>query len=178
VRKGIVQRINREAQLAKEGRDGLIQLKVNHLVDEETIDALYRASQAGAKIDLLIRTNCALRPGVEGLSENIRVRSIVDRFLEHSRIYKFGNDGDPEYWLGSADLMHRNLDRRIEALVHVIDRQSCAYLSRILNLAMSEDTACWELAPDGAWHQRSSDNGTALADYQQELMNLHVRLSE
>jgi polyphosphate kinase len=178
VRKGIVQRINREAQLAREGKEGLIQLKVNHLVDEETIDALYRASQAGARIELMVRTNCALRPGVEGLSENIRVRSIVDRFLEHSRIYKFGNDGDPEFWIGSADLMHRNLDRRIEALIHVTERQSCAYLNRVLDLAMAEDTACWELLPDGAWHQRRSDNGTVLADYQQELMNLHVRPSE
>ncbi|HVX47189.1 MAG TPA: RNA degradosome polyphosphate kinase [Mycobacteriales bacterium] len=178
VRKGIVRRINREAHLAREGKEGLIQLKVNHLVDEETIDALYRASQAGARIDLLIRTNCALRPGVEGLSENIRVRSIVDRFLEHSRIYRFGNDGDPEYWIGSADLMHRNLDRRIEALVHVVDRQSCSYLNRILDLAMSEDTACWELQPDGAWIQKRSDSSAAVFDYQQELMNLHVRPGE
>ena len=127
VRTGLIQRIRREEDAAKAGKEAWIKIKVNSLVDEKTIDALYRASQAGVKIDIVERGICALKPGVPGMSDNIRVRSILGRFLEHSRIYAFCNsDGPqigegpisgPEVWIGSADLMHRNLDRRVEALV-------------------------------------------------------------
>jgi polyphosphate kinase len=179
VRKGIVERIDREAELARNGRSGRIHIKVNHLVDEETIDALYRASRAGVAIDLLVRTNCSIRAGVPGLSENIRVRSIVSRFLEHSRIYMFGNDGNPEYWIGSADLMHRNLDRRVEALVQVTDSTARDLLADLLELAMSDRTACWELQAEGEWRQRTTGPDEApLEDYQLELMRMYTGRGE
>ncbi len=179
VRKGIVERIDREAELARAGRPARIQIKVNHIVDEETIDALYRASLAGVSIDLLVRTNCSIRAGVPGLSENIRVRSIVSRFLEHSRIYNFGNDGNPEFWIGSADLMHRNLDRRVEALIQVTDSTARAQLADLLELATSDNVACWELQPDGSWQQRkTAQDGSELIDYQVELMRMYTGRGE
>jgi polyphosphate kinase len=153
VRAGIVERIEQEIKHALEGRRGLVQIKVNSLVDEEVIDALYEASRAGVRVDLVIRSICTLRPGVPGLSDNIRVRSIVGRFLEHSRVFRFGNDGDPEVWIGSADLMHRNLDRRVEALVRVTDPTAAAELDSVLELAMSPDSAVFELQPDGTWRK-------------------------
>jgi polyphosphate kinase len=153
VRGGIVERIEREAKLASEGRPALIQIKVNSLVDEEVVDALYKASRAGVRIDLIIRGICTLRPGVPGLSETIRVRSILGRFLEHSRVFRFGNDDDPEVWIGSADLMHRNLDRRVEALVRVTDATAQAELASVLDMSMSEDIIAFELSPDGRWRQ-------------------------
>src|SRR5690348_10335962 len=121
LRSGLIERIDAEADLARQGRTGHVAIKVNSIVDEAVIDALYRASQAGVRVEVWVRGACALRPGVEGLSENIEVRSILGRFLEHSRIFVFGNDGDPQAWIGSADMMHRNLDRRVEALVRVND---------------------------------------------------------
>jgi polyphosphate kinase len=124
---------------------------VNSLVDEEVIDALYRASRAGVRIGLTVRGICTLRPGVPGMSDNIRVRSILGRFLEHSRVFRFGNDGDPEVWIGSADLMHRNLDRRVEALVRVTDPTAAAELESVLTLSMSPHTQAFELSPDGSW---------------------------
>ena len=151
VRSGIISRIEAQADLARAGQPSLIQLKVNALVDEEVIDALYRASQAGVPIDLLVRSMCTLRPGVPGMSETIQVRSIVGRFLEHSRVYRFGDGPDTEFWIGSADIMHRNLDRRVEALVRVTDPTATADMSRLLNRAMSPGTAAFELHPDGSW---------------------------
>jgi len=160
VRAGIIERIERETKLAADGQPGLVQIKVNSLVDEEIIDALYRASRAGVRIELTVRGICTLRPGVPGLSDNIRVRSIVGRFLEHSRIFRFGNgsagssaepDGGPELWIGSADLMHRNLDRRVEALVRVTDPTAAAELETVLALSMSPQTRAFELGPDGNW---------------------------
>jgi polyphosphate kinase len=103
------------------------------------------------RVELLVRTFCTIRAGVPGLSENIRVRSILGRFLEHSRIYYFGGDGRPEYWVGSADLMHRNLDRRVEVLCPVTDRHSCAHLAGFLDTAFDDETAAWDLQPDGEW---------------------------
>jgi polyphosphate kinase len=153
VRAGIVERIEQEIKHALEGRPGLVQIKVNSLVDEEVVDALYEASRAGVRVDLVIRSICTLRPGVPGLSDNIRVRSIVGRFLEHSRVFRFGNDGDPEVWIGSADLMHRNLDRRVEALVRVTDPTAADELDSVLELAMSPDAAAFELQPDGTWQK-------------------------
>jgi len=153
VRSGIIERIEGQNVLAKNGEPALIQIKCNALVDEETIDALYRAAQAGVRVECLVRSMCALRPGVPGLSENIRVRSILGRFLEHSRIYRFGTDAATEIWIGSADLMHRNLDRRVEALVRVTDADAQASLDRLLTRAMSDQTVAFELRRDGSWTQ-------------------------
>ncbi len=127
---------------------------MNSLVDEESIDALYRAAQDGVKADLIIRGMCALRPGVPGLSDNIRVRSIVGRFLEHSRVFRFGAGDDAEYWIGSADLMHRNLDRRVEALVRVTLPSAQRALRDVLELSMGDETEGWDLDGEGIWHRR------------------------
>jgi polyphosphate kinase len=154
VRSGLVERIEDQGRVARAGGTALVQFKVNSLVDEQTIDALYRASQDGVRIDLVIRGMCALRPGVAGLSDNIRVRSIVGRFLEHSRIFRFGAGDDAEYWIGSADLMHRNLDRRVEALVKVTMPSARQDLRSVLELAMDDRTEGWDLAGDGTWHRR------------------------
>ncbi|HJQ42165.1 MAG TPA: RNA degradosome polyphosphate kinase [Jatrophihabitantaceae bacterium] len=157
VRTGLVERIEREIEHARAGRPAHIRFKTNHLVDEQTIDALYRASQAGVRVELLVRTFCTIRAGVPGLSDNITVRSILGRFLEHSRVYYFGGAGRPEYWIGSADLMHRNLDRRVEVLCGVSDRAARAHLRDVLDIAFSADTAAWDLGPDGTWTQSGPD---------------------
>jgi polyphosphate kinase len=157
VRRGLIERIDEQARIARDGGEALVQFKVNSLVDEETCDALYRASLVGVKVDLIIRGMCALRPGVPGLSENIRVRSIVGRFLEHSRVFRFGAGDDAEYWIGSADLMHRNLDRRVEALVRVTLPSAQDDLRNVLELAMSEQSEGWDLAGDGTWRRRPSN---------------------
>ena len=134
------------------------------MVDEKIIDALYEASIAGVPVELLIRSICALRPGVPGLSENIHVRSIVGRFLEHSRVMSFANGGDPEFWLGSSDLMHRNLDRRVEVLLRVCDEAARAQLKTALDAAMAPDVDCWHLGSDATWTRRGDRN------YQAEMM--------
>ncbi|WP_106125733.1 RNA degradosome polyphosphate kinase [Pseudosporangium ferrugineum] len=154
VRRGLIERIEEQARIARAGGEALVQFKVNSLVDEETCDALYRASRDGVKVDLVIRGMCALRPGVPGLSENIRVRSIVGRFLEHSRVFRFGTGDDAEYWIGSADLMHRNLDRRVEALVRVTLPSAQNDLRNVLELAMSDESEGWDLDAEGTWHRR------------------------
>jgi polyphosphate kinase len=151
IRSGLIEKIRREARHAAEGRPSGIRFKMNSLVDERISDALYEASNAGVPIELLIRGICALRPGVPGLSENIRVRSIVGRFLEHSRVMSFTNGGDAEFWLGSADLMHRNLDRRVEVLLRVCDQSARDELHRNLEAAFAPGIRCWELGSDGAW---------------------------
>ncbi|MBV9514158.1 MAG: RNA degradosome polyphosphate kinase, partial [Mycobacteriaceae bacterium] len=137
VRTGLIERIERETRHAEAGRGGHIQIKTNHLVDEQTIDALYRASRAGVKVELLVRTFCTIRAGVPGLSDNITTRSILGRFLEHSRIFYVANDGEPEYWIGSADLMHRNLDRRVEVLVRVNDAAAREHVRWCLDAAFA-----------------------------------------
>ncbi|MFI7600828.1 RNA degradosome polyphosphate kinase [Actinoplanes sp. NPDC049681] len=157
VRRGLIERIDEQARIAREGGEGLVQFKVNSLVDEETCDALYRASQDGVKVDLVIRGMCALRPGVPGYSDNIRVRSIVGRFLEHSRVFRFGAGDDAEYWIGSADLMHRNLDRRVEALVRVTLPSAQEDLRSVLELAMSDESEGWDLDGEGTWHRRPAN---------------------
>jgi polyphosphate kinase len=142
--------------------DGRIAMKLNSLVDPELIDALYDASQAGARIDLIVRSMCCLRPQVPGLSENIRVRSIVGRFLEHSRIYRFGAGPDATYLFGSADLMQRNLDRRVEVLAPVRDSALRGRLDEILSALDMDDTLAWELSGDGTW-LAPSETGTVNA---------------
>jgi polyphosphate kinase len=174
VRAGILERIEREIEHVRAGRPGLLQLKANSIVDEGIVDALYRASQAGVQVDLIIRGICTVRPGVPGLSENIRVRSIVGRFLEHSRILRFGNGGPAssaeEFWLGSADLMHRNLDRRIEAMVRITNETARAQLRFVMDTATAEDTSGFMLQPDGAWVRRVSTPDTPLRDPQQAIL--------
>ncbi len=155
---------------ARAGRPALIQIKVNHLVDEQIIDALYRASAAGVQIDLLVRTFCSIRSGVPGLSERIRVRSILGRFLEHSRIVHVGNDGNPEYLIGSSDLMHRNLDRRIEVLIRVTDPTARKHVQDMFELAFAPDIAAWDQQPDGSWQRTAGEPGQPFRDYQEELM--------
>ena len=166
IRAGLISRIEREIAAARAGRPAHIRFKTNHLVDEQTIDALYRASMAGVRVELLVRTFCTIRAGVPGLSEGLLVRSILGRFLEHSRIYYFGGDGEPEYWIGSADLMHRNLDRRVEVLCQVTDRHARAHLQECLDAALDPETAAWDLQPDGEW-LRSDD---PKQDFQELLM--------
>jgi polyphosphate kinase len=151
IRPGLLERIAAEAAHARAGRPSGITIKANSIVDEEMIDALYAASRDGVPIELVVRGICSLRPGVPGLSETIRVRSIVGRFLEHSRVLAFAGGGEPEYWLGSADLMHRNLDRRVETLVRVKDPAVQAQLAAMLERATADDIGRWELGPDGCW---------------------------
>lgn len=171
IRTGILDRIEREIVHQREGHGGVIRLKANSIVDEQVIDSLYRASQAGVSVDVTVRGICALRAGIPGLSDNITVRSVVGRFLEHSRIIYFGGgdvDGPgEEYWIGSADIMHRNLDRRVEAMVRVTDRAAIARLADILQLMSAPDTRSWVLTPDG-W-QRSPADGDG-RDVQKELL--------
>ncbi|MGW3603602.1 RNA degradosome polyphosphate kinase [Micromonospora sp. NPDC005161] len=171
IRSGLIERIEREISHVRLGMPGLVQFKVNSLVDEGVTDALYRASQAGVHVDLLIRGMCTLRPGVPGLSENIRVRSILGRFLEHSRIFRFGNNGNAEFWMGSADLMHRNLDRRVEALVQVSDPVARAELDRVLTMAMSPDVDAFELAGDGCWSRRAGGDEETREHLQELLLH-------
>ena len=170
IRSGLVERIEHEADLARAGRSASLAFKANSLVDEELIDALYRAAQAGVRVDLVVRGICTLRPGVPGLSETIRVRSILGRFLEHSRVFRFGNGGDPQIWIGSADLMHRNLDRRVEALVRVTDPTAATDLGRVLDLTMSAEVAAFELRADGTWAEPDHDPGNPPADLQDLLV--------
>jgi polyphosphate kinase len=174
VRRGLIEQIHEQAELARAGEPSRIQLKCNALIDEAMIDALYRASQSGVPIDLWIRGICSLRPGVAGLSETIRVRSIVGRFLEHSRLYAFGTgelETPGEVWMGSADLMHRNLDRRVELLVRVTEPGQQTELRDLLRLAMDPRTASWWLAADGTWTRHHlDDSGDLLNDLQDTLI--------
>ncbi len=173
LRAGIVSRIDRQAERCRAGRPAKIVFKTNALVDEVVVDALYRASQAGVPVDLWVRGICALRPGIGGLSDNIRVRSVLGRFLEHSRIYAFGpgEDEDSQIWIGSADMMHRNLDRRVELLVQVIDQGHQRRLRRFLDMGMDDGTSSWWLGPDGYWLRHSRDEaGNPLRDVQESLV--------
>jgi polyphosphate kinase len=155
LRNGVVARIDEQAALGPAGR---IQFKSNALVDEAVIDALYRASQAGVPVDLWIRGICAIRPGVPGLSDNIRVRSILGRFLEHSRIYSFGAGDATEVWIGSADMMHRNLDRRVELVVRVADPAHVRRLNSLLAMGMDDRTSSWWLDGDGEWTRKPGED--------------------
>ncbi len=170
VRSGIIERIENEIALHKAGHASGIRLKANALVDEQVIDALYRASQAGVAVEVVVRGICALRPGVPGLSENITVRSILGRFLEHSRILHFRGAG--EFWIGSADMMHRNLDRRVEVMAHVKDPRLEEQLNEIFESALDPATRCWELDEAGDWIA-SPGQGHPVRDHQRELMRSH-----
>jgi polyphosphate kinase len=154
MRQRVIELIDREAAFARAGRGGRIVAKMNAVADTETIEALYRASQAGVSIDLIVRGICCLRPGVNGISENVRVISIIGRFLEHSRLWRFGNCGSPEYYIGSADWMARNFDRRVEAVVPVEDPALHPRLDSLLDLCLSDNRAAWELRENGTYRQR------------------------
>jgi polyphosphate kinase len=159
--------IRREAEHARAGRPSGIRIKVNNLVDEVVIDALLHAAADGVPVELVVRAMCALRPGVPGHSDNVRVRSILGRFLEHSRIYRFENAGEPDVFMGSADVMHRNLDRRVEALVQITDPAARARLDTVLDLALDPGTRAWDLDADGAWTR-----SLVGLDFQAELVRL------
>jgi polyphosphate kinase len=174
LRSGLISRIDEQVRRVRDGKPARIQMKCNAIIDEAIIDALYQASIAGVPIDLWVRGICSLRPGVPGLSENIRVRSIVGRFLEHSRIYAFGAggvNGSDEIWMGSADLMHRNLDRRVELLIKVTDPGQKAELRNLIDMAVDPGTASWWLGPEGVWTRHHlDDSGQPLLDLQESLI--------
>jgi polyphosphate kinase len=174
-RDGILDRIRLEVAAATAGRPSGIFMKLNSLVDEQMIDALYTASRAGVPIKLAIRSRCTIRPGVPGLSETITVRSIVGRFLEHSRIQRFHAGGADEIWIGSADLMGRNLDRRVEALVDVRDEAARVYLTDLIDLLTSEQVEAWYLQPDGGWVRHRDEN---TVDLHEELLRRHGALPQ
>ena len=171
LRDGLVEHIEQEIANRKAGLPAWIRIKVNSIVDETVIDALYRASRAGVPVDIVVRGICGLRAGVEGLSENIRVRSILGRFLEHSRIYAFAGGGQTKLFIGSADLMHRNLDRRVEALVRITDPAMVEDLEWLVTHCASDEVSSWHLRPDGSWERHLVDaDGNRLEDIQDSLM--------
>ncbi|MFY9334837.1 MAG: RNA degradosome polyphosphate kinase [Mycobacterium sp.] len=170
IRKGILDRIEREVEAHGQNGQGRIRVKANAIVDEQIIDGLYRASQAGVRVEVVVRGICALRPGVEGFSENVSVRSILGEFLEHSRVMHFR--AIDECWIGSADMMHRNLDRRVEVMAQVKDRRLSGYLDEVFDSAMNPATRCWELGPDGRW-TASPQAGREVRDHQVWLMDRH-----
>ncbi|AZS41466.1 Polyphosphate kinase [Microbacterium oxydans] len=176
LRKGLVRQIDAERKNAEAGIPAHIRIKVNSMVDEEIIDALYRASAAGVKVDVWVRGICSLRTDLDGISDNITVRSILGRYLEHSRIFAFENGGDPQVYIGSADMMHRNLDRRVEALVRVTDPAHLKELSTFFDLAMDDGTSSWHLGPEGVWTRHATDaDGKPLIDLQDKTMGLIQR---
>jgi len=171
VREGLTERIATEIEHHKAGRPARISFKINSLVDEKIIDSLYAASMAGVPVDVYVRGMCSLRPGVPGLSETIRVRSILGRYLEHSRAFAFANGGDPRYYIGSADMMHRNLDRRVEALVSLVQPDHMTEIDALFELAMAETTSSWHLDSNGTWNRHQFDqDGKPLTDVQDEIM--------
>ena len=176
IRTGLLDRINNEIANAEDGKPAGIRIKVNSLVDEALTDALYRASQAGVPVDLWIRGACTMRPGAPRLSENVRVRSILGRFLEHSRLFWFANGGSPTVGIGSADLMHRNLDRRVEVLASITNPAHVAEISDLFDIAFDKGTASWKLQPDGTWIAFTTDaEGRPLLDMQDYLINASSR---
>lgn len=176
IRTGLLARIESEIAHQHAGRPAGIKIKVNSLVDETISDALYRASQAGVPVDLWVRGICTIRPGVPGLSDNIRVRSILGRFLEHSRLFWFANGGSPSVGIGSADLMHRNLDRRVEVLASITNPAHVAEIGGLFDMAFAKGTASWKLQPDGGWTQfLYGEDGEPLLDMQEHLINAKSR---
>jgi len=175
MRARIIREIEEETEKAKNGEPARITCKTNSLTDPQIIELLYEASQAGVKIDLIVRSICCLRPGVEGVSENIRAVSVVGSFLEHSRIYGFRRGYERSYFIGSADLMPRNLDTRVELLVPVEDAGARAEIEDTLERCFADDTFAWDMQPDGAWKRRSG----ARRSVHRELMNrAHERAAE
>jgi polyphosphate kinase len=172
IKKAVIGKIQREIAHAKNGRPALLQFKMNALEDADITRELYLASLAGVKVDLIVRDSCRLRPGIPGLSDNIRVLSIVGRFLEHSRIYYFHNGGDEEYYIGSADMMMRNLEQRIEVLAPIEASELRAELRAVLDINLSDRRSAWEMQSDGAYVQRTPGPGEDARSCQERLMEL------
>lgn len=171
LRKGLLRHIDAERRNALDGKPAHIRIKVNSMVDEQIIDALYRASQAGVRVDVWVRGICSLRTDLAGVTDNITVRSILGRYLEHSRIFTFHNNGDTIAYIGSADMMHRNLDRRVEALVRVVAPAHVKELTTLFDLAMSDSTSSWHLGDGGVWTRHAfDDDGKPLVDLQDRTM--------
>jgi polyphosphate kinase len=175
VRSGLIERIRDEVVNHQAGLPARVRIKANSIVDEAVIDELYRASRAGVQVDLLIRGICAVRPGVPGLSESIRVRSVLGRFLEHSRIFWFETGGTPEAFIGSADMMHRNLDRRVEVLVKLPQADLVATVGEVFDKSFDPGTAAWDLDSAGHWAAASSATGEPLTDVQNQLVRSRNR---
>jgi polyphosphate kinase len=175
LRPELLAKIDREIVHARAGKPANIRLKLNSILDEEFCEKFYEASKAGVKIELLVRGICSVQAGVEGLSENIIARSVLGRFLEHSRIFYFLNDGDPEYWIGSADLMHRNLDRRVECLVRIFDPSHVHQLEEILNIGISDETQSWRLTGQRWTRQAVAEDGTRLVDAHSHHLNKNLK---
>ena len=172
VREGLVERIQREIDNHEAGKPARVRFKLNSLVDEQIIDQLYFASMAGVPVEIVVRGMCALKPGIPGLSENITVHSVLGRYLEHSRIFFFENAGDPDVFIGSADMMHRNLDRRVETLVKITQGVQIKELDDLFVLAMSNQVSVWELESSGNWRRDAEDaDGQPLLDMQDEIMS-------
>ena len=166
---------NTSTETAAKAARARILMKMNALVDPDMIQHLYKASQAGVEIDLIVRSQCCLRPGVPGLSEHIRVRSIIGRYLEHSRIYHFANGngpGQPATYIGSADLMTRNLDRRVEALVRIHNEQHVARIHELLQIYIRDDKLAWTLNGDGVWARQSRSSSSSSADDSHNLLQM------
>jgi polyphosphate kinase len=173
MRAGILEEIERTIAAHADGKRARIRMKMNSLVDGACIQAIYRASQAGVPVELNVRGICCLRPGVPGVSENVRVVSIVGRFLEHSRIYAFERDGETTVYIGSADLMPRNLDTRVELLAPVVEDMLRADLLDTLDRCFADDVNAWDLAEDGTWTRRTPEGGETRS-VQRELMAGHA----
>jgi len=168
LKKALLNKIDREIDHHKQSSNGLIQFKTNALEDRDIVEALYRASQAGVHVDLIVRDSCRLRPGISGLSDNIRVISLVGRFLEHTRIFYFNNNGKEEYYFGSADLMKRNLESRVEVCVSIESKHHKALLREMMNLQLSNTRNVWEMQSDGSYSQMqptSAKNNTCIHHY-------------
>jgi polyphosphate kinase len=163
LRERFLELVEREAAHARAGRNARIVAKMNSLVDPEMVRTLYRAAQAGVQIDLLVRGICALRPGITGVSDRIRVTSIVGRFLEHSRVWLFENGGEPEYYLGSADWMPRNFERRVEVVVPVEDSNHGGRIRRLLETSLADTRQAWDLHPDGTYTRRAPRDGREIS---------------
>ena len=172
VRSGLLERIELEIANQVAGKPAGIRFKLNSILDEEFVEALYRASQSGVKIDLIVRGICAVRAGIPGVSENIRIRSLLGRFLEHSRIFHFINGGDDEIYIGSADLMDRNLSRRVESLVRIAEPEHKASLIELLDEYLSDEIANWQMLPTGKWQNIAKlPDGSAIESVHQLLIN-------
>jgi polyphosphate kinase len=179
LKKTLLENIKREIDQHSKGQPGLIQMKTNALTDFDIIVALYQASQAGVKVDLIVRDSCLLRPGIPGLSDNIRVLSVVGRFLEHSRIYYFRNNGQEQYYIGSADIMKRNLDRRVEVIAPVETPSLQAQLREILDLQLADRRGAWDMQPDGSYiHRRPASRDEQRSAQERLIEKSEKRLAE
>jgi polyphosphate kinase len=178
MKKALLAKIEREIGIHAGGTPGLIRFKTNALEDPDIVEALYRASRAGVKVELIIRDTCRLRPGIPGLSENITVIGIVGRFLEHARIYYFQNGGDEEYFVGSADLMIRNLESRVEVLTPIEQPLLRRELRTIFEAQLSDRRSAWDMQPDGSYVQRRTKRGRHARGSQEVLVAAAERRSE